>query len=645
MAHGWERKSHTPSLGRQKQTLDDIKKRIAERKGLLDKLTPEQIALKASKTYEREGPLQEQNLRKATRLNQRTEMKTELGQKILIKSEHDNVGFFDKKPGHQYGAPGHASVAQTVTDIAAASIKRQLAIKKEALSARFMEAKRGGSRFSQPGFREEDKEIVVVDERPKPRGFDKLGRGLDRYGNAIDVAKPEKTLKINKRVAPRAQFKTSYLNNLSERQETQEEQLQKAAKLENVEPVVEESGALAADVLRPTDIAETSMFFDPRLNRTGKGPARERRSFFDFHDEGKFIKQGKTMRQHAQLKELQKHIEGMSKKTGIQQSSKLAAVAHSAVKDTMALTVNELDWWDRNLIPEDQHNIEEDYEEYNFINISNLIEHPIEMAPPMKNTSSVQLPVYLTKQERKKIRRLRRREEQKEEQEKIRLGLIPAPEAKVRLANMMKVLGNEQVVDPTKVEMRVREQMAQRMKKHMDANNARALTKDERRAKKEKKMKEDLTHGVQVNIYLVKDLSHAATRWKLKENAKQLYLTGCCITTSDHAIIVIEGGKNAQRKFRRLMMYRIKWRELAGEDDIPADSESKAIDRAQIVNSKGQELCKLVWTGERKTTVFKGDMAVLKMQNDIQAKEFFDKHNITDYWHTIQAKLLITGTD
>lgn len=119
------------------------------------------------------------------------------------------------------------------------------------------------------------------------------------------------------------------------------------------------------------------------------------------------------------------------------------------------------------MIPEDEHNLEEDFENYSFINISNLIEHPIEMAPPMKNTSTVQLPVYLTKKERKKIRRLRRREEQKEEQEKIRLGLIPAPEAKVRLANMMKVLGNEAVVDPTKVEMRVREQMAQRQKKHL----------------------------------------------------------------------------------------------------------------------------------------------------------------------------------
>lgn len=127
------------------------------------------------------------------------------------------------------------------------------------------------------------------------------------------------------------------MNNLSERQETQEEQFAKAAKTEELK--VEESGALAADIIRPDAIPETSVFFDPRVNRKNKGPGRDRRSFFDFHDEGKFIKQGKTMRQQQQLKELQKHIEASAKRTGIQQSSKLAAVAHSAVKDTMALTL------------------------------------------------------------------------------------------------------------------------------------------------------------------------------------------------------------------------------------------------------------------------------------------------------------------
>lgn len=40
------------------------------------------------------------------------------------------------------------------------------------------------------------------------------------------------------------------------------------------------------------------------------------------------------------------------------------------------------------------------------------------------------LGTYLTKKERKKIRRINRREALKDEQEKIRLGLMPPPEPK-----------------------------------------------------------------------------------------------------------------------------------------------------------------------------------------------------------------------
>ncbi len=42
----------------------------------------------------------------------------------------------------------------------------------------------------------------------------------------------------------------------------------------------------------------------------------------------------------------------------------------------------------------------------------------------------VEIPVMLTKQERKKLRRQNRNEAQKELTEKIRLGLVPPPEPK-----------------------------------------------------------------------------------------------------------------------------------------------------------------------------------------------------------------------
>ena len=84
----------------------------------------------------------------------------------------------------------------------------------------------------------------------------------------------------------------------------------------------------------------------------------------------------------------------------------------------------------------------------------------------------------LTKKERKKVRKQQRREREVEIQEKIRLGLVDKPEPKgwslqycgsstewyccgiVRISNLMRVLGNDAVQDPTKVEAMVRAQMA-----------------------------------------------------------------------------------------------------------------------------------------------------------------------------------------
>ena len=74
------------------------------------------------------------------------------------------------------------------------------------------------------------------------------------------------------------------------------------------------------------------------------------------------------------------------------------------------------------------------------------------------------LEIILFVQERKKLRKQRRREEEKEKQEMIQFGLIPKPEPKVKMSNLMRVLGSEAVQDPTKVEAHVRAQVADRQK-------------------------------------------------------------------------------------------------------------------------------------------------------------------------------------
>ncbi|KAK3753763.1 hypothetical protein RRG08_017817, partial [Elysia crispata] len=129
------------------------------------------------------------------------------------------------------------------------------------------------------------------------------------------------------------------------------------------------------------------------------------------------------------------------------------------------------------------------------------------------------------------------------------------------MANLMRVLGTEAVQDPTKVEAHVRAQMAKRQRQHEEANAARKLTTEQRRDKKIGKLKEDTSQGVNVSVYRIRDLSDPAIKFKVEKNASQLYMTGLTIIYKDCNLVVVEGGPKQQRKFRRLMMHRIKWAE------------------------------------------------------------------------------------
>lgn len=58
----------------------------------------------------------------------------------------------------------------------------------------------------------------------------------------------------------------------------------------------------------------------------------------------------------------------------------------------------------------------------------------------------------------------------------------------VRLANLMKVLTSDAVQDPTKVEAKVRKEVAQRAQKHEDDNQSRKLTAEEKKEKEYQRM-------------------------------------------------------------------------------------------------------------------------------------------------------------
>lgn len=94
------------------------------------------------------------------------------------------------------------------------------------------------------------------------------------------------------------------------------------------------------------------------------------------------------------------------------------------------------------------------------------------------------------------MRKRRRQAELQDKRDRIRMGLIPPDPPKVRLANLMKVLTSDAVQDPTRVEARVRREVAMRKHGHEKMNAERKLTDDQRREKVETKKVEEEKKGI-----------------------------------------------------------------------------------------------------------------------------------------------------
>uniref|UniRef100_A0A672YFI1 U4/U6 small nuclear ribonucleoprotein Prp3 n=1 Tax=Sphaeramia orbicularis TaxID=375764 RepID=A0A672YFI1_9TELE len=427
--------------------------------------------------------------------------------------------------------------------------------------------------------------------KPTPLILDDKGRTVDASGKEVELTHRMPTLKANIRAVKREQF----------RQQLKE---------------------------KPGEELESTSYFDQRVFIT---PAQRARRSFKFHEQGRFEKIAQRIRTKAQLEKLQNEIAQAARKTGIQASTKLALIAPK--KEIGEGEVPNIEWWDSFILPS---NIDitpfTKFEDLELFGVTNLVEHPAQISPPVDTDKPVTLGVYLTKKEQKKLRRQTRREGQKEVQEKVRLGLMPPPEPKVRISNLMRVLGTEAVQDPTKVEAHVRAQMAKRQKAHEEANAARKLTAEQRKEKKVKKLKEDLTNGVHISVYRIRNLQNPAKKFKVEANANQLYLTGTVVLHKDVNIVVVEGGPKSQKKFKRLMMHRIKWEEHNSKRDDGGD------------DTKRNNKCWLIWEGTAKERSF-GEMKFKQCPTESMAREHFKKHGTEHYWDLALSQSVLDGTD
>ncbi|ROT34941.1 U4/U6 small nuclear ribonucleo protein Prp3 [Sodiomyces alkalinus F11] len=373
-------------------------------------------------------------------------------------------------------------------------------------------------------------------------------------------------------------------------------------------------------------------YFDEQLaTQPTSGKQRQPRQLI-FNQKGKYIQQANALRRQAALEAMKKRIADQTRRAGIEEEMDME-------KNFVVEAPPEIEWWDEGLVDGNYDNIEDASRlKINTPDtiVTEYVQHPVVLEPPQERKAAPTKPMYLTPKEQAKLRRQRRMAELKEQQAKIRLGLVPAPPPKVKKSNMMRVYAEAAVKDPTAVETMVNRQIAERQQKHVETNEERKLTKEERQEKLAANQEKDAAKGVHVVVFKIDSLANGQQRFKIGKNAEQHALTGVCIMHPRLNLVVAEGGEHSIKKYKKLMLERIDWTENVPSRDKGARQQAarewlSAETEEGELKDMSQNQCKLVFEGEQKTRVFR-KWGSKVCESDGEAKEVLSRTKMETFW-------------
>lgn len=298
-----------------------------------------------------------------------------------------------------------------------------------------------------------------------------------------------------------------------------------------------------------------------------------------------------------------------------------------------------MEWWDERLLDRDLESRQypdllASLDALNKKLVNLLVEHPVPVLGPNKPVQVGPMPLMLTKTERKKIRTQGRVAREKEKQENIKLGLLEPPKPKVKVSNLMRVLGTEAAQDPTAMEKFVRAEMEARRSAHDARNQERKLGPEDRRRKLITKAQRAARDDPVVTVFKVGDLSSKQKKFKVTQNAGQLMLTGCVVMTPSLHFVVVEGGRKPMRKYIHLMLDRIKW-----DEDPVLDAADQPVKDDQ--GNPTKNWCAMVWQGLVSASLFVG-FKLQKFDSAEKARAFMVDKGVVHYYDMVEK--FIPGT-
>lgn len=382
-------------------------------------------------------------------------------------------------------------------------------------------------------------------------------------------------------------------------------------------------------------------YFDPSLGaKTATLRSRGSKQLI-FNQKGKYIQQAAALRRQAALEAMKKRIAESSRKAGIDEDL-------DAEKAFLVEPPPEIEWWDEGLLSGASYDSLDNPETGTKIEtsdsiITHYIQHPVALNPPQELKMPAPKPMHLTSKEQAKIRRQRRMADLKEQQAKVRLGLEPPEPPKVKRSNLMRVLGEEAVKDPTAVEARVNREIAERADKHEQMNEERKLTKEAKHEKLKAQQEKDARLGIHCTVYRIDSLANPRHRFKVDKNAKDHNLTGITILHPKLNLVVVEGGAHSVAAYRKLLMQRVDWTENThanaavreGNNNLKKQQAEarwlQAEDETGVLKDLGGNRCQVIWEGEEKQRAFR-KWGSKVCATDAEARDALSRGKMESMW-------------
>ncbi|KAK6464490.1 pre-mRNA processing factor 3-domain-containing protein [Scheffersomyces coipomensis] len=339
-----------------------------------------------------------------------------------------------------------------------------------------------------------------------------------------------------------------------------------------------------------------------------------------FNPKGKYIEQANRLREKIKQEEEEKRKIEEKKSKGLTADENLGEHLYKSQFPPP------VEWWDQPYLRDRSYEFIDNLDRVNMENenqmVSIYIQHPILIPAPWLKHGAEQKAMMLTKKEMKRIRKNDRQDKLKDKQDRIKLGLDPAPAPKVKLSNLMNVLTNEAIKDPTSIEMRVKQEMEERLQKHLQQNEERQLTKEERHEKIQRQHEKDVQKGYFTLVFKIKKLINPQHKYKIDINAKQNDLVGICLENPRFNLVVVEGGEKSIKLYKKLMMNRINWQEnVRAKDDTSDEPLADLSDNS----------CEIVWEGQLKQFNFQ-KWSLMYSSNDDEAIDVLQRFKLENYW-------------